>query len=276
MNEPTHNDQTNIDQHVLDLLNGSVDGELNTAEKTELDALLTGSARLRDLHAELTAVAGTLDEVPEREFPEYLHHTIVSQVRLPQSARTQDQASGLFSQWLTAPWMRVGLAMAAGVMLTVGIYQAGSENLSPGDTVRMTGTVVKNPAGVLLDSTSFSTGALNGKVELHSENDLLTIKVSLESDGIMLVNLDFSGQDLEYAGVNGVQNQADDIVLADGSISVKSSGTQQYELLLRRTAHLPAEELPGAKLPEGPLNALALEFFADNVLIHKAELNSSR
>jgi hypothetical protein len=276
MNEHTHIDKSHVDQHVVDLLNGSIDGELSAAEQAELDKLLAGSVHLRDLHEELKAMAGILNGLPEREPPEYLHNVIMSQatthqVSLPISGGAQGEkpspfSTGLFSNWFSAPWTRTGLAIAAGLVLTVGIYQSDSGNLSPGDTSSMTGTVVKNPNGVLLDSTRFDTQVMNGKAELRFEDGLLLVDVDIEADGLTVVNLGFSGQSLQYAGIDGLQNQADNVVVADGSVSVTSSGQQHYELLLRRTAELP-EENP---------TTLALTFFADNVLVHEAELDGSR
>lgn len=266
MNEPTHNDQADVDQHVLDLLNGSIDGELSTAEQAELDTFLTGSAAVRDLYEELKVLSGILDDVPAQEPPEYLHSAIVSQVRLAVNSASQEQKSGLFSQWLAAPWMRTGLALAAGVMLTVGIYQTGSENLSPEDAARMTGTVMKNPNGALLDSTRFNAPALKGKAELRSKDGLLFVDVYLESDGPAVLNLGFGGQSLEYAGVNGLQNPSDDVTVANGVISVTGSGRQHFELLLRSTADF----------DKGLPSRLKLAFIADSVLIHEAELDRSQ
>ena len=266
MNEPTQKGQSHVDQHVRDLLNGSIDGELSAAEQTELDALLAGSARVRDLHEELKALSGILDRAPEQELPEYLHDAIISQVRLPVSSGPQGQKPGLFSQWLAAPWMRTGLAMAAGVLLTFGIYQTGTENLSPEDAARMTGTVAKNPGGVLLDSTRFNSQSINGKAEVRSRNGLLFVDVYLESDGMALLNLGFSGQDLEYAGINGLPNSADGVTVSNGQISVTSSGQQHYELLLKSIADV----------DKGQSGTLTLAVYEESALVHEAELDSSQ
>jgi len=266
MNEPTHNGQSHVDQHVLNLLNGSMDGELSAAEQSELDALLAGSAHVRDLHEELKALSGILDGAPEREPPEYLHEAIISQVRLPVNSGVLEQKPGLFSQWLAAPWMRTGLAMTAGVLLTFGIYQTGTENLSPEDAARMTGTVVKNPAGVLLDSTQFNAESIIGKAELRSRDGQLFVDVYLESDGEAVLNLGFTEQDLEYDGINGLQDSSDDVTVSNGLVSVVSSGKQHYELLLRSAADLDKEQS----------SPLKLAFYAGSVLVHEAELESTQ
>jgi len=266
MNEPTHNGQSQVDQHVLDLLNGSIDGELNAVEQAELDTLLAGSADVRDLHEELSALTGILDGAPEREPPEYLHEAIISQVRLPVNAGVSEPKPGLFSEWLAAPWMRTGLAMTAGVLLTFGIYQTGTENLSPEDTARMTGTVVKNPAGALLDSTQFNADTIIGKAELRSRDGQLFVDVYLESDGKVVLNLGFTGQDLEYGGINGLQDSADDVTVSNGLVSVTSSGQQHYELWLRSATDLDKDQS----------GRLTLAFFAGEALVHEAELDRSQ
>lgn len=273
MNEPTHIKHPPADQHVLNLLNGNIDGELSVLEQAELDKLLAGSAHARALHKALKTLAGILDGLPEREPPDYLHHVIMSQVitstsgaGLALAGGAKGEKPGPLRRWLSTPWMRTGLAMTAGLMLTMGIYQSGSENLSPADASGMAGTVMKNPYGVLLDSTRFDTKTMNGKAELRYEDGLLTLDVHLDSDGRAVLNLDLSGQDLVYAGINGLKNQAGNVAVANDSVSVTGSGLQHYELLLKRKA-----EVSG-----GNLGPLVLEFYANNVLIHKAELGRSK
>jgi len=262
MKKHSHIESIQFDPQVLDLLNGSIDGELSTMEQAKLDKLLTDSAALRELNEELQALTDILEGLPEREPPGYLHTTITSQVRLPLPGGLQGQKPGFFS----VPWVRTGLAVAAGLVLTVGIYQTGMETLSPEEASSMTGTIVKNVQGQLLDSTGFNTELMNGKAELRIKDGLLFVDVHFNSDGIAIVKLDLSGQNLEYAGIDGLKSQAADVAVANGSISVTSSGPQHYELLLRRTV-----EFNG----NSP-TPLEVEFFAGNVLVHEAELSESR
>lgn len=269
------NEQTNIDQRTRDLLNGSIDGELNSAQQQELDQLLASSEEVRTLYEEFQSIARLLNEIPELEPPAYLHDAITSQVRLPVAGAAQAGKTGLFSNWLAAPWMRAGLGVAAALVLTIGIYQSDSQKLSPEDTSSMTGTVVKNPNGALpygaiLDSTRFNAEQMSGKVVLHQKKGFLLLDVRVESAGPAVVTVDFPQQDFVYAGINGLENQPDDVALIDGSISVSSSGQQHYELLLRSTSQQQANKKEGNKP-----TPLTLEFFADNVLVHEAELDGS-
>ncbi len=271
MNKHTPVDPSRVEQHVLDLLNCSIDGALSAAGRAELDELLAGSAQVRDLKEELEVLAGILDGLPEQEPPEYLHHVIISravagQVREPPVSETRGEKPGLAMNLLSTPWLRTGLAVAAGLLLTVGIYQTGSENLSPEDTSSMAGTVVKNPRGTLLDSTLFDAEAMRGKAELREQDGFLSLDVRIESAGLAVLKLGFPEQGLEFAGTNGLQNQAEDVTVKNGLVSVTGSGQQHYALLFKRTAELPQD---------GP-TPLTVVFFAGDVLVHEAELRGSR
>ena len=266
MNENTRNDHSKVEAHVIELLNGGIDGELTSAEQTELQELLDGSAQVRALKEELESLTDILDSAPEREPPGYLQDAITSQVRLPVVNDQAGNNNGFFSNLISAPWARTSLAVAAGLVLTVSIYQTDTNNLSPEDASNMTGTILKSPGGVLLDSTEFNFETSNGIAELRLKDGLLLVDVNLESTDQFIVNLAYSDQDLEYAGINGLGSEAGSVVVENGVISVTSSGLQHFELSLRSTT-----ELAG-----GEYTPLVVEFIADNVLVHVAELDRSK
>jgi hypothetical protein len=261
MNEPSHKDQ-----RAYELLNGSIDGELNAAEQLELDQLLASSDSVRDLHKELENFAGVLEELPEREPPQYLQDTIENQVRLPAQKAASGEKQGFFDAWSPANWLRTGFALAAGAVLTVGIYQMGSEPMSARDAEQMTGTVVKNPVNdslYLNDSISIDTDTLTGLVELRNTGDVFTLDLQLNSDGPSEVIVTFANRGLEFETITRNQVAEDAVEIADGSINVALNGEQGLTLQLRRTS--------GAQ----QIAPLELEFFADDTLVHVAELNVS-
>jgi hypothetical protein len=136
------NEQLPIDEHTQDLLNGGVDGELNTAEQAELDGLLAESTSLHDQSKELKSLAGLLDNLPEVEPPTYLQESIERQIRLPTRSSRQEEIKGVFATWLPAQWMRTGFALAAGAVLTIGIYEMGASPMSAEDVSNLSGTIV--------------------------------------------------------------------------------------------------------------------------------------
>ena len=260
------NEQKNMDQRVQDLLNGGIDGELSGDERLELDSLLTGSSEIRDLNEELELVVGLLDELPELEPPEYLQQAIERQIRLPvQGTENADKKKSVFATWLPAHWPRTAFALAAGAVLTIGIYEMGSVPITAEDATSLSGTIVKSQLagqGELLDSIYIETDTLTGLVEFRNKADLYTLDVQLNSEGPTQVVVDFAGRGLEFEGVTRKQDRKDAVSISEGSINVASSGEQRYTLNLRRTMEMQGQDT----------TPLALEFFANEKLVHEAKL----
>lgn len=263
------NEQIQLNQRTQDLLDGGIDGELSTAEQQELDLLLAGSDKLRDLNEELKEFTRLLDELPEREPPRYLQSAIERQVRLPMQSNRHEEKRGFFGTWLPAHWLGTGFALAAGAVLTVGVYEMGSEPITAEDAVNLVGTVVNSQAvdqGELLDSIYISTNTLSGLVELRNKNDLVTLNVQLNSDGPTQLIVNFAGRGLEFEGITRNQDRKDVVSIENGSINIASSGEQHFKLKLKRTVEKQGQEIAPLKL----------EFFSNDTLVHKAELNVSQ
>jgi hypothetical protein len=269
MNEQNHIDQSNVDQETQDLINGGIDGELSTTEQHELEQMLAGSEDARNFNEEQRAFAGLLDELPQREPPGYLKSAIERQVRLPVATSDSEVKRGFLGSWLPAYWLRTGFAFAAGLVLTVGIYEIGSENISSEDAASMVGTVVQNPlAGksTLLDSIDIKTATLNGRVELRDKDGLWILDVKLNSQDPAHMKVDISDLGLEFEGVMRMQNYTEAVSVEDGFINVASSGEQHYALMLRRTS-----------IDQGQISEpLELGFFTNDTLVLEAELGGSR
>jgi hypothetical protein len=208
-------------------------------------------------------------EVPEIEPPPYLQESIERQIRLPVGDKAVEQKRGFLGTWLSANWLRTGFALAAGVLLTLAVYEMGSRPISDQDATRIVGTVVKNQAsaqGELLDRIQISTETLNGFVELRQMDDLFALDVQLNSDGRTEVAVNFAGRGLDFEGITWMQDRSDAVTVTDGSINVVSSGEQRYTLELRHDAETPGQH-------RAPLE---LDFLANDSLIHEAELSVSR
>jgi hypothetical protein len=267
MSEQNHNEQTQQDQRLQYLLNGGIDDELSVSEQGELKGLLAGSEKARELNEELKVFTRLLDELPEREPPEYLQSAIEKQVRLPVVSNGSDGKPGFFGSWLNANWLRTAFALTAGVILTVGVYEMGSEPITDRDSANLVGTVVKKPMskqGELLGTILVETDLLNGVVELRNTDDLFVLDLRLNSAGHSEVAVNFAGRGLVFEDIMPEQDHADTITMADGSVIVASSGEQHYTMRLRRTSEF-VEVRP-----------LELEFFANDKLVHEAKLSISQ
>jgi len=267
MNEQNKNSQAPVDQHIQNLLNSSIDAEINVIEQHELDRLLESSENVRNLSKDLRAVTDLLDGLPELEPPGYLQGAIESQVRLPVQNDVDGKRS-FVGGWLNTNWSRTGFALAAAVVVTVGVYQMGSAPLNSRDAASMAGTVAKGTSqdqqGTLLDVFRLDTGKLNGLVELRNKNDLFTLDVQLSSVEPSEMVVSFAGHGFEIEGVSGMQETDGAVSVIDGSVHLAGIGEQHFTLSLKRTS------------ATGNDTPLELGFFANNKLIQKAELNISQ
>ncbi len=268
MNVKNETGQAIVDQHVLDLLNRSIDGELSTTEQDELDRHIATSPAVRNLDMELRVVTRMLDELPQVDPPQYLQETIERQVRLPAQSTTGLGKPGVLGSWLNKNWLRTGFALAAGVLLTVSVYEMGSEPITATDNASLTGTIAKRDVsgqqGVLLDRVSLATDRLNGLVELRHKGELLTLDVQLTSDGPSELVVNFAGRGLEFDGVTRLQDPVETVSVVDGVIHFSSPGEQRYTVNLRRIS-MARQNAP-----------LVLEFFSNSELVQQAELNISK
>lgn len=264
MSKQNNTGMTPVDLRIQELLNGSIDDELSTAEQAELDQFLFSSQSVRDLNEELKAVTHLLDELPVVEPPAYLQGAIESQGRLPVQADAMAKKPGILGDWLGANWLRTGFALAAGAVLTISVYEMGSRPITPEEAASMSGTMVKNiPAdhqGSLVDSAHLNTAQLDGLVELRSKDDLFTLDVNLKSEGPFEVVVDFAGRGLDFDGATREQDPEVAISIKDGSVHLASSGEQHFTVTLKRVSKVQK------------IAPLALDFFADDQLVQKTEL----
>jgi hypothetical protein len=266
MNKQEHIDQPQIDQGILELLYGSIDGELDAAQQGELDSLLAGSKQVRDLDKDLRSFIQILDDVPERKAPEYLQDAIERQIRLPVPGDGFAEKQGFLRSWLPTHWLQTGFALTAGVVLTIGVYEMGSGPMTAEDTANMVGTVVQSPAsqGELLDSVNINTDGLNGVAELRNQGELFTLDVELTSVASTELVVHLSGKGFAFEGISRKQAAETAVSVGQDTINITSIGTQRYILSLRR--------IPGTEI-SSPLD---LEFFANDALVHETALVTAK
>ena len=263
MNENNQMNQSPVDQHIWNLVNGSIDGELSADEQQELDRLLLSSDSVKKLDADLRVITKILDGLPEVEAPRYLQNAIERQVRLP-VANDGKSSSGVLRGWLGAAWLRPGLALAAAAVLTIGIYDMNSRSISTRDSENLSGTIVKRQSsvlqGVLVDSVHFEVAKVKGSAELRVQDELFALDVQLNSEGPVETVMSLAGSGLDFAGAAPAGEAADIVTGSDGVIRLASSGEQHFTLKLKRIS------AAGQGAP------IDLKVFADDVLVQQAEL----
>jgi hypothetical protein len=188
--------------------------------------------------------------MPEREPPAGLAGRILQQISLP--ARQAVPASkwslaGLVASFQPAP---AGLAFAAGLLLTVGFYEATQNSGAAPDLSRMVGTMLADPASTPAqqkDSLSIVTPDLSGTVSLGAIGEFVILNFDLQSVqpteivvGLAEAGLGFGGIAHASAAGNVVEESYE---ISGGALRVTNPGSHPFVVFLRR----PGVQSPGAQ-----------------------------
>ena len=245
-----------LEARVLHLINGDIDGELGPQESAELSSILESSAEARAMHAELRKLVERMEAMPEREPPAGLVGRILAQASLPARlpARRSGRASGSYLSALLASWRpaQAGFAFAAGLLLTVGFYEATQRNGEPLDLSRMVGAMVADPAGASAQqqgTLSLSAPGLSGTVRRGAIGEFTVLSFDLESVeqteivvGFAEAGLAFGG--IAYTSATGSANN-ESYEVSGGTLRVVNQGRQMFSVFLPQVADASSEEAGG-------------------------------
>lgn len=209
-----------LEQRTLELINAEIDGALRADEKAELDAILESSAEARAMKAELQKLSNLMGSLPEQMPPEQLTGQILAQVRLPNNR----PAFSLRALMASLQPARVGLAFAAGLLVTVGVYELSPGHRADVDPARVVGTMVLNPEAQdfdQADSVAISGSGVSGTVTLSAVGKLQVLSFDLESTDATEIAISLSEAGLSFGGIAHVAASG---VTTDGSYEV-SGGT---------------------------------------------------
>jgi hypothetical protein len=253
-----------LEARVLHLINGDIDGELGPREAAELSSILEASAEARAMHAELRQLVERMEALPEREPPAGLAGRILAQTMLParlsatrSAARPVTglaRAAGSYLAALLASLRpaQAGFAFAAGLLLTVGFYEATQRNGEPLDLSRMVGAMVADPAGASAQqqgTLSLSAPGLSGTVRRGAIGEFTVLSFDLESAeqteivvGFAEAGLAFGG--IAYTSATGSTNN-ESYEVSGGTLRVVNQGRQMFSVFLPQVADASNEEVAG-------------------------------
>jgi len=244
-------------ERILELINAGIDGELSESEKSELQQIIDHSGEARSEQAGLHALAATMARVPQRDPPDNLRKHILDKVQLP-GKRT-------FRLSELSPFAGYGLALAAGLIMIVGIYQLGLRDPTPEDISRMTGTITpQNTATeiVVQDKFLLDLEAVSGSVSLQTRGDEFIVDFDLDPSVAVAVLLEFADEGLQFSHIEQVDTEVTATYVTDGSVRLSSSGNGQFSIYLDRREDSPADRKvqltteiygAGARLHQGVL-----------------------
>jgi hypothetical protein len=237
-----------IDERTTELINAEYDGELDEAGRVELNAILEQSAPAREYREGLQAFGDVMDNEPPLELPEGLHRQIVERVSLP--------APAVRFRFADIPgFVRYGMAAAAGLLLTVGIYESrgglpGVEEMGA-DVGSMVGTIMRNDRAeeeVTLDALIFDQEEISSAIRLQRRDGALVLDVLLDAKDPVDITVDFTSDGLQFDAIAQTQSELQSIEFADQAIQVKGHGRHHFAILLHRDRDQAADSEASIKL----------------------------
>lgn len=219
-----------INERIIELINAGMDGELSVPEQRELESALQDSDEAREFQAGLREFSDLLDREASLDLPPGLHGQIVQQIALPAASRR-------FRFGDIPGFVRYGMAVAAGLVLTVGLYESQSEPAGERDINSMVGTIMQSDrvnGEETLDVFAFDFDDISSAVSLQRRDGALVLDVVLDSTNPVDITVDFTSDGLQFDAIAQMQSDLNSIEFADQAIQVKGHGRQHFAVMLHR------------------------------------------
>ncbi len=245
-----------IDPNIVELINADIDGEISSADKTELEALLAASPEAQALHAELSGLSASLDGLPELDPPPHLKHTIMASV--PQ-AKSQQQRGNLLQDLLATPALRYAAMFVGGSVLTLSLVS--SDQLSDNAFNDVTGLVgTMSDAGDIapVASTVIHKAAVAGTITLRRADPILIIDFDLSTNGPIDIVATYDDKSVWFNGFAQLESTGTSISADGGQIRIQVDGKRRYAVYLHNEG--------SRKL------SINLQFFSNGEPVHQAVL----
>ena len=220
-----------IDPKIIELINADIDGEISSEDKQELEALLADSPEAQAMHAELSGLGASLNELPDLDPPVHLKHTIMASI--PKS-EAQERRSNILHAIFGAPAMRYAAMFAAGSLITLTLVN--SDQLSDtafNDVAPLVGTIsTEVPDGPGVQSTRIDRPEVAGRVSLRSSGPLLIVDFDLVSRGPVDIVASYADQTVWFNGFAQLESPGASISAQSGRVTMQIEGKRRYALFL--------------------------------------------
>jgi hypothetical protein len=229
-----------LEERTLHLINADIDGELTPDEREDLDVILESSSDARAMRAELLRLSNLLDNQPEQLPPLDLSKQILNKLA-PSPRASNFSLSSLFASFQPAT---AGLAFAAGLLLTVGVYELSPSDQSSSGTASMVGTMVASQSGsqdLLKNDVLLKGDGFSGTVSLRSNDGVYILNFDLDSRDLTEIEVGLDRTGLSFGGFAETRSDADKVfetvTISGGTLRVVNQGRQQFAVFLRVNSH---------------------------------------
>lgn len=253
-----------IDDRYLELINADIDGEIQPAEKAELEAFLAENAAGRALHEELQSLCSTLDAEKLLEPPAHLKHVVMNS--LPKSAPVAEtpgsgaKAPGGWQSLFSIPALRYATVFATGVVMTILIVESGQIQQSAfNDVTGLVGTMSESgetAPGVA--SLTINKAEIAGTVTLRRADPILIIDFDVSTNGPIDIVASYEDKTVWFNGFAQLESTGTSISAEGNQIRIQVDGKRRYAVYLHnsRSRNL----------------SINLQFFANGKSVHQAVL----
>jgi len=245
-----------IDQNLIALINAEIDGEINSTEKAELDAILAESEAARDMYNDLGALCESLHSIEEESPPAHLKHVIMNRVKAAPAAST---SPNFLQMLLGTPVFKYAGMFVAGVLLTLTIVTSDQVSEQVFDDVTgLVGTVSNPISGHVLSNIPVDNQNVAGKVSLRSSGSMLILDFDLTSSGPIEIEADYTDRSIWFNGFAQLESSGTTISIEDGSVTLGMEGSRRYAVYLQNG--------------DGHGITVHLRFIAGGEIVHEASL----
>lgn len=228
-----------LDERIAGLIQADVDGELPASDRPELERVLAESEEARRFRDEMLQIARVLSTLPQVEPPPGMTRRIRDMVELPARRRWLAFGGGLSSNWFGPA--SYGLAVAAGVLIAVGIAQvvpSGTHDIQNlvGSMVRQDGAL---PAPAIA-RLGIEAPGVSGEARLAVLDGTQAIEFDLESKEPFELQIDLVKSGLQFGGIADPEAGVQVIDFSGGEVRVVNQGRHRFVLFVRPEAGMEA------------------------------------
>jgi hypothetical protein len=232
--------QAMLDTRALELINAEIDGELGADEHAELHALLVSSAEARAMQADLQRLSNLIESVPEQAPPAGLSDRILAQISQCERgpSRPTFSLAGLLSSLQPVP---IGAAFAAGLLLTVGVYEMSPGQRADNNVDGMVGTMMLGSQDALSGQQSrlaIAGPGVLGAVSVSDTGDILVLSFDIAAERETEIVIAMAEAGLDFGGI--AHRSVDDAAnggsyeVSGGNLRVVSETSHPFNVYLRR------------------------------------------
>lgn len=224
------------DERMMQLISAAADGELTADEQAELERLLERSTEAREFAADLEQMDAILRDAPAPEMPGSLHARIMDSIDLPE---TSPQPSGRTRLRLpdVGTLFRYGLATAAGIVLTVSLYESQQLFTGTPDFSQLVGTMAPDRVVAeadIVDLYDFRAEGFASLVQLQRRDGKLYLDIQVEADQPLDIAVNISPAGIWPGALAQLDDSFESIAIADSVLRARASGKRRLTVLLSR------------------------------------------